>query len=76
MNSVKLQNTKLIYKNLLHFCTLIMNYQKEKSRKQFHYDHIKNNKIPRNKFNKGGERSAHTENYKTLMKEIEDNTKK
>ena len=31
MNSVKLQNTKLIYRNLLHFYILTMNYQKEKS---------------------------------------------
>ena len=33
MNLVKLQDTKLIYRNLL-FYKLIMNYQKEKSRKQ------------------------------------------
>ena len=32
MTSVRLQDTKLIYKNLLHFYTLIMDYQKEKSR--------------------------------------------
>ena len=29
MNSVKLQDTKLIYRNLLHFYTLTTNYQKE-----------------------------------------------
>ena len=34
MNSVKLQDTKLIYRNLLHFYTLAVNYQKEKLRKQ------------------------------------------
>ena len=39
-NSCKLQDTKLIYKNLLHSHTLTTNYQKEKLRKlsdlQFH----------------------------------------
>ena len=34
MNSVKLQDTKLKYRNLLHFYTLTTNYQKEKLRKQ------------------------------------------
>ena len=33
MNLVKLQDTKLIYRNLLHFYTLTTNYQKEKLRK-------------------------------------------
>ena len=33
---VKLQDTKSIYRNLLHFYTLIMNYQKEKLRKHSH----------------------------------------
>ena len=32
MNSVKLQDTRLIYRNLLLFYTLIMSYQKEKAR--------------------------------------------
>ena len=36
MNSVKLQDTKLIYRNLLHFYTLATNYHKEKLRKQSH----------------------------------------
>ena len=36
MNLVKLQNTKLIYRNPLHFYTLIMKYQKEKLKKQSH----------------------------------------
>ena len=33
---VKLQATKLTYRNVLHFYTLIMNIQKEKFNKQFH----------------------------------------
>ena len=36
MNLVKPQDTKLIYRNVLHFYTLIMNCEKEKLRKQFH----------------------------------------
>ena len=36
MNLVKLQDTKLIYRNLLYFHTLTMNYQKSKLRKQSH----------------------------------------
>ena len=36
MNSVKLQDTKLIHKNLLHFYTLTMKDQKEKLGKQSH----------------------------------------
>ena len=36
MNLVKLQDTKLIYRNLLHFCRLTINCQNEKLRKQSH----------------------------------------
>ena len=39
------------------------------------YNGIKKNKIPRNKFNQGGE-DLYTENYKTLVKEIEEDTNK
>ena len=35
MNSVNFQDTRLTYRNLLLFYTLIINYQKEKARKQF-----------------------------------------
>ena len=35
-NSVKLQDTKLIHRNLLNFCILTTEDQKEKLRKQFH----------------------------------------
>ena len=35
-NLIKLQDTNLIYRNLLHFYTLTMNSQKEKLRKQSH----------------------------------------
>ena len=58
MNSVKLQYTKIIYRNLLDFYTLIMKYRKEKRNQENNliYNRIKENKIPRNKFNQGGER--------------------
>ena len=36
MNLVKLQDTKLIHKSLLHFYTLTMKEQKEKVKKQSH----------------------------------------
>ena len=36
MNSVNFQDTKLIYRNLLHLYTLKMKYQEEKLRKQPH----------------------------------------
>ena len=36
MNLVMLQDTKLTYRNLVYFYTFIMNYQKEKLRKQSH----------------------------------------
>ena len=48
-----------MYRNLLHFYTLIMNYQKEKLRKQSHLQLIKKNEIPKNKFNQGTERPLH-----------------
>ena len=36
INSMKLQDTKLIHRNLLHFYTLTTKDQKEKLRKQSH----------------------------------------
>ena len=49
MNLVNFQDTKLIYRSLLHFYTLTTNYQKEKLRKQSHLPFtIKKNKISRN----------------------------
>ena len=45
-----------IQKSLKIYHTLIMNYQKEKLRKQSIYSCIKKNKTPGNKFNQKGER--------------------
>ena len=53
MNLVKLQDTKLIHRTLLHSCILIMKDQKERLRKQSHLsphqNKTKQNKTPRNK---------------------------
>ena len=40
----------------IHIHTLIMDYQKEKLRKQFHFQVHQKNKILRNKFKQGGKR--------------------
>ena len=40
------------------------------------YNCIKKNKIPRNKSNQGSMKDLYSENYKTFMKEIEDDTNK
>jgi len=48
VNLVKLQNTKMIDRDLLHSYTLTMKGQKEKLRKHLVDHHIKKNKIPRN----------------------------
>ena len=65
-----LQDTKLIYRNLLNFYTLTIKYQKKKLRKNPIYNHIKKSKIPRNKSKEV--KSLYSENYKTLMKEAEE----
>ena len=57
MNSVRLQDSRLIYRNPLYFYASIMKYQKEKvEKKNLFKNHIKKGKIPRNKLNQGGER--------------------
>ena len=46
---------RLAYRNLLLFYILMMNYQKENSRKKIPFTiESKKNKIPRNKLNQGG----------------------
>ena len=71
MSSVKFQDTKLIYRNLFHFYTITTNYQKEKLRIQSYLPlYQKEKKSPRNKPKEV--KDLYSENYKTLMKEIED----
>ena len=74
MNSVKLQDVKSTYRNLFHFYRPIINHQKEKSRNQSHLQSHQNRKIPRNKSDQRG-KNVYLENYKTLMKETEDDRK-
>ena len=69
MNSVKLQNTNSIHRNLLHFSTLTTKDLKEKLRKQYH--HIKENKIPGIHSPKEA-KDLCSENSQTLMKETKD----
>ena len=72
MNLAKLQDTKAIHRNHLHFSILTMKIQKEKLRNQSHSPlHQKENKylwinLPKEI------KELYTENYKTLMKEIKD----
>ena len=76
MNIVKLQDIKLTHRNFLHSYTLTMRKQKEKLRKQSHsllqWKKIKHLRINLPKETK----DLSIENYKTLMKEIKDDTKR
>ena len=75
MNSVKSQDTKSAYRNPLHFYTAIMKLQKEKSRNQSHLQLQQSIKYLGINLTKEV-KDLYAENYKTLMKEIEDDTKK
>ena len=71
MNTVKLQNIKLTQRNPLYFCTQTIKNQKEKLRKQYHCNKRVNYlgiNLPKET------KDLHTENCKTLMKEIKDDT--
>ena len=72
MNTVKLQDKILLYRNMLHFHTKSNNELPEWELSSKQPQHIKNNKIIRNKFNQGSERLF--EICKDLMKETEDDT--
>ena len=74
MTIVKLQDIKSTHRNPLHSYTLIMRKQKEKLRKQFHSPlqtkRIKYLGIYLSKETK----DLYIENYKTLVKEIKEDT--
>ena len=70
MNTVKLQDIKLTYRNPLHSSTLTMRKQKEKLRITVGMKRIKYLGINLPKEAK----DLRIENYKTLMKEIKDDT--
>ena len=68
MNLIKMYITKLIYRNLLHFCKLKIEEQKEKLRKQSHLpSHHKEKTIPREKKKK----KTFTPKPKMPMKKID-----
>ena len=71
MNSVKLQDTKLILRNLLHSYILTMKNQKEKN-PIYHCNN--NNKKYLGIHLTQEAKDLYSENYKTLMKEIKDDT--
>ena len=58
MNSIKLQDTKLIYRNVWPFYTVKTNYQKEKNTIPFI---IASKRKKRNVFDQGGEKPKHYE---------------
>ena len=72
MNLTKLQNTKSIHRNHLHFYILTMKNQKEKLRNQFHSP-LQQKRIKYLGINLPKETiELYIENYKTLMKEVKD----
>lgn len=52
---------------------LIINYEKREARKHYHLQLHQKNKMSKNKFTKE-DKDIYFENYKTLMKEIGDDT--
>ena len=70
MNLVKSQNIKLIHRNHLHYYTLTIKNQKEKLRKNIPFTTA----AKRIKYLPKQTKDWYAENYKTLMKEIKDNT--
>lgn len=73
MNSVKLQDTRLTYRNLRLFYMLLVNYQKEQAKKK----KLIPFKITSKRINLTKEmKDLHSENYEALMKEIKHDTNK
>ena len=73
MNSVKLQNTKINIQKLVVFLyTGNKLFEKNWESNPIYYS-FRNNEILRNKCNYGGKKT-YAETYKTLMKEIKDDT--
>ena len=74
MNLVKLQDTKLMHRNLLLSYTLMMKNLKEGLRKHCHLP-LQTKRIKYLGINLPKEtKDLYAENYKTLMKEIKDGT--
>ena len=75
VNLGKLQDTKLVQRNLLHSYMLIMKDQKEKLRKQFQLPLYQKEKYLGINLSKEA-KDLYSESYKMLMKEIKDETNK
>ena len=77
MNLIKLLDTKIIYRNLLHVYILTTNYQKEKLRNQSHFPSHQKKKKKNLGINLPKEaKDLYSENYKMLVNETEDDTKR
>ena len=73
MNLVKLKDTKLTHRNLLHIYTLTTIYQKAKIRKQSNLPlHQRNKHLGTNLFTET--KDLYSKNYRMLRKEIEDSS--
>lgn len=59
VSSKRFQDTRSIYKNQLHFYTLMMNKSKNEIKKTIPYSGIKKDKMLRNKFNKSSAKFTH-----------------
>ena len=68
MNTAMFQDIKLTHRNPLHSYMLTMRKQKEKLRKQFHSPLQQKEYLPKEM------KDLYIENYKTLMKEIKEDT--
>ena len=76
MNLAKQQDTKSIFRNQSHFCTPTMSYQKEKLGEKIPLT-IATRKIKYLGMNLTKDvKDLYLENYKTLKKEIEEDTNK
>ena len=73
MNIVKLQDIKLTHSNSLHSYTLTIRKQKEKFRKNSIHHCNENNTMLKNYLPKET-KDLYIENYKTLVKEIKEDT--
>ena len=74
MNISKLQDTKLTHRNPLHSYRLTMRKQKEKLRKQSHSPLQQQQQKYLGVYLPKETKDLYIENYKTLMKEIKEDT--
>ena len=73
---IQKSNLIVTLKNRLYFYTLAVDSQKGNEENNSIYNSIKENKILRNNLTKEAKDLLHTENYKTLLKEVKEDTNK